>query len=106
MRFSLVSAMLTVLAWAGTTGMAFAGCREDLAAADRNLRKAHAGFEKRVGQGTDAVKCSAYKRLVAALSDQRAVIDRCDTGPNHARNVQDIDRQIASISPQMNEVCK
>jgi hypothetical protein len=99
----VVSLVLLASAWAASSAMA--GCREDHIAADQGLRKARAGLEKVTG-GTDGAKCSAFRRLVTALNDQRGVIARCDTGPNQSRNVQEIDTQIVSIAPQMREVCK
>lgn len=106
MRLSrFVSVMLVLLVSACAANPAMAGCREDLLTVDQNLRKARAGVEK-VAQGTDAAKCTAYRRHVSALSEQRSVIARCDTGPNQSRNVQAIDTQIVNLAPQVRELCK
>ncbi len=55
---------------------------------------------------TEAAKCSAYRRHIAALNEQRAVIARCDTGPNQAQNVSVIDSQIADFSRRAEASCK
>jgi len=93
------------LAIVGTTSPAFAGCREDHLAADQALRKARAGIEK-TALGTDAARCASYRRYLAALSGQREVIARCDTGPNQAQNVQAIDTEIATFAQRMRNLCK
>ncbi|MGL4260388.1 MAG: hypothetical protein ACRCTX_02125, partial [Afipia sp.] len=84
---------------------ASADCREDHAAADQNVRKARAGIEK-LTDGTDAAMCAAYRRYVAALTSQRGVIERCDTGPNRAQNVGAIDTAIADYNKRVEGVCK
>ena len=103
-RFVLV--MLALLASACAASSAVAGCREDHVAADQNLRKARAGIEKVAVQGTDAARCSAYRRYITALGGQREVMARCDTGPNQSRNVQEIDTEIASFAQRMRDLCK
>lgn len=98
-----VSIFLLASAWAADP--AIAGCREDHLAADQALRKARAGIEK-TALGTDAARCASYRRYLTALSGQREVIARCDTGPNQAQNVQAIDTEIATFAQRMRNLCK
>ena len=93
----------TLLACSG--GSAIADCREDHMAADQNVRRTRAAIEK-VMNDTEAAKCSAYRRHIAALGEQRAVLARCDTGPNRTKNVSDIDSQIADFSRRAKASCK
>ncbi len=86
-------------------GPALADCREDHMAADQNVRRTRAGIEK-VMNGTEAAKCVAYRRHVTALTEQRGVIARCDTGPNRAQNVSAIDGVIADFSRRAEDSCK
>ena len=86
-------------------GSATADCREDHAAADQNVRRTRVAIEK-VMNDTEAAKCSAYRRHIAALTDKRAVIARCDTGPNRAQNVGAIDSQITDFNRRAESSCK
>ncbi len=98
-------APLLLLAALVVTDPAIAGCREDHLAADQALRKARASIEK-TALGTDAARCASYRRYLSALSGQREVIARCDTGPNQAQNVQAIDTEIATFAQRMRNLCK
>jgi predicted phage gp36 major capsid-like protein len=86
-------------------GSAVADCREDHAAADQNVRRTRVAIEK-VMNDTEAAKCSAYRRHIAALTEQRGVIARCDTGPNRTQNVSAIDGQITDFSRRAEASCK
>jgi hypothetical protein len=103
-RLWVVPALVLLTPVCGASSV-LAGCREDHLAADQNLRKTRAGIEK-VAQATDAAKCAAYRRHVVALTEQRAVLARCDTGPNQARNIQAIDTQIANFAGRVRDVCQ
>jgi hypothetical protein len=104
------SRLLTVLA----TGIALlacgiesvaADCRQDHIAADQNVRRTRVAIEK-VMNDTEAAKCSAYRRHIAALTAQRGVIARCDTGPNQTQNVGAVDSQIADFSRRAEASCR
>jgi acetylglutamate kinase len=86
-------------------GPALADCREDHTAADQNVRRTRVAIEK-VMSGTEAAKCSAYRRHITALTEQRGVIARCDTGSNRAQNVSAIDGVIADFTRRAEASCK
>lgn len=83
---------------------AMADCRKDHIAADQNVRRTRAGIEK-LGESTEAARCAAYRRHISALTDQRAVMARCDTGPNQAQNVSSIDAIIADFNRRAEASC-
>ncbi|MDO8981335.1 MAG: hypothetical protein Q7V17_19125 [Afipia sp.] len=89
----------------GGVNAAMADCREDHEAADQNVRRTRAGIEK-LADGTDAAKCAAYRRYTAALSVQRGVIERCDTGSNRVQNVSAIDTGISEYNKRADAICK
>jgi hypothetical protein len=104
------SSLLTVVTigialLACSIGPVAADCRTDHTAADQNVRRTRAAIEK-VMNDTEAAKCSAYRRHIAALTEKRAVIERCDTGPNRAQNVSAIDSQIADFNRRAEASCK
>ncbi|WP_424627328.1 hypothetical protein [Bradyrhizobium sp. SYSU BS000235] len=102
----LLTALVTgIPLLACSIGSAAADCREDHAAADQNVRRTRVAIEK-VMNDTEAAKCSAYRRHIAALTDKRTVIARCDTGPNRAQNVSAIDSQIADFNRRAEASCK
>ncbi len=103
-RSSLFAAIAVVLMCGGVNA-AMADCREDHEAADQNMRRTRAGIEK-LADGTDAAKCAAYRRYIAALTAQRGVIERCDTGSNRAQNVSAIDTGIAEYNKRVDAICK
>ncbi len=86
-------------------GFAAADCRRDHIAADQNVRRTRVAIEK-VMNDTEAAKCSAYRRHIAALTAQRGVIARCDTGPNQAQNIGAVDSQIADFNRRAGASCK
>lgn len=102
-RSSLFAAIVVMLMCSVSSAMA--DCREDHEAADQNVRRTRAGIEK-LADGTDAAKCAAYRRYVAALTAQRGVIERCDTGPNRAQNVSAIDTGIAEYNKRADAICR
>lgn len=105
-RLSLLTALAaSVTLLACNIGLAAADCRQDHIAADQNVRRTRVAIEK-VMNDTEAAKCSAYRRHIAALTAQRGVIARCDTGPNQAQNVSAVDSQIADFSRRAEASCK
>jgi hypothetical protein len=104
-RSSLFAARVAMLLMFGVS-TAMADCREDHAAADQNVRRTRAAIEKLPDDGSDAAKCAAYRRYIGALTAQRSVIGRCDTGANRAQNVSAIDTAIADYNKRVEGVCK
>ena len=104
-RSKLLAAVALNISLSACVGSAAADCRQDHIAADQNVRRTRVAIEK-VMNDTEAAKCSAYRRHIAALGEQRAVIARCDTGPNRTKNVSDIDSQIADFSRRAEASCK
>jgi hypothetical protein len=105
-RSSLLTALATgIMLLTCSVGSAAADCREDHMATDQSVRRTRAAIEKVIND-TEAAKCSAYRRHIAALAEKRAVIARCDTGPNRAKNVSAIDSQIADFSRRAEASCK
>lgn len=102
-RSRLFAAVVAALMCGMTS--ALADCREDHAVADQNVRRARAGIEK-LTDGTDAAMCAAYRRYIAALTAQRGVIERCDTGANRAQNVGAINTAIADYNKRVEGTCK
>ncbi len=105
MQRSILFAGIFVMQVCGGVSAAMADCREDHDAADQNIRRTRAGIEK-LADGTDAAKCAAYRRYIAALTAQRGVIERCDTGSNRAQNVSAIDTGIAEYNKRVDAICK
>lgn len=101
-RSGLFAAIMMIF---GGASAAMADCREDHQAADQNVRRTRAGIEK-LTDGTDAAKCAAYRRYIAALTAQRGVIERCDTGSNRAQNVSAIDTGIGEYNKRAEALCK
>ena len=59
---------------------AAAACRDDLIKADQNLNRTRSELHKATSAAA-AVKCGAYRRHVASLTEVRNVFARCDTSP-------------------------
>lgn len=105
MRRAIWSAVIVVPILMCGVSAAMADCREDHEAADQNVRRTRAGIEK-LADGTDAAKCAAYRRYIAALTVQRGVIERCDSGSNRAQNVSAIDTGITEYNKRAEAICK
>ncbi|MGL5166361.1 MAG: hypothetical protein ACRC9K_10795 [Afipia sp.] len=103
-RSSLFAAIIVMQMFGGVTS-ALADCRKDHIAADQNVRRTRVGIEK-LADGTEAAKCAAYRRHIAALTEQRGMMARCDTGPNQAQNVSSIDTIIADFNKRAEVSCK
>lgn len=101
----LTAPTIGIILLACSVGSAVADCRADHMAADQNVRRTRVAIEK-VMNDTEAAKCSAYRRHIAALTEKRKVIERCDTGPNRAQNVSAIDSQIADFGRRAEASCK
>ena len=84
---------------------AAAACRDDLIKADQNLHRTRSELQK-AASAAPAVKCTAYRRHVASLTQVRGVFARCDTGANKAQNASATGAALAEFTRQMNESCK
>ncbi len=105
MRRAIWSAVFIAVLMCGATA-ALADCRDDHAAAGQNVRRTRAAIEKLPDNESDAARCAAYRRYIGALTAQRGVIERCDTGSNRAQNVSAIDTAIADYNKRVAGVCK
>jgi hypothetical protein len=52
------------------------------------------------------VRCAAYRRHVASLTQVRNVFARCDTGADMAKNAAQTNSALAEFTKQMRETCK
>lgn len=84
---------------------ASAACRDDLIKADQNLHRTRSELQK-AASAAPAVKCTAYRRHVASLTNVRRVFARCDTSTNKAQNAAATGAAIAEYTRQVNESCK
>jgi hypothetical protein len=83
---------------------AAADCREDLVKADQEFAKTRSALQK-AAEAAPAVKCAAYRRHIASLTQVRNVFARCDTSANKAKNAAQTNATIASFNKQMRETC-
>ena len=79
-------------------------CRDDLIKADQNIHRSRANLQK-ASTGAPAVKCTAFRQHVAVLNSVKAVMARCDTGPNKAANATQTNAAIAEFARQVRETC-
>jgi hypothetical protein len=52
------------------------------------------------------VKCAAYRKHVASLTEVRRVFARCDTSANKAANAAQTNTTLAAFTQQMQENCR
>jgi hypothetical protein len=96
--------LAALLAAAGSAAAETGACRDDLIRADQNIHRSRANLQQ-ASTGTPAVKCTAFRQHVAALNGVKAVITRCDTGPNKAANAAQTNAAIAEFARQVRETC-
>lgn len=101
--------MIRTLALAGvlaalTTVSAQADCRDDLVKADQNFAKTRSALNA-AATAAPNVKCAAYRRHVASLTEVRNVFARCDTSANKAKNAAQTNAALASFNKQAREAC-
>jgi hypothetical protein len=101
--------MIRTLALAGvlaafTVASAQADCRDDLVKADQNFAKTRSALQA-AATAAPAVKCAAYRRHVASLTEVRNVFARCDTSAGKAKNAAQTNAALASFSKQAREAC-
>ena len=99
-----LSLVALLLAAAGSAAAETGACRDDLIRADQNIHRSRANLQK-ASTGAPAVKCTAFRQHVAALNGVKAVITRCDTGPNKAANAAQTNAAIAEFARQVRETC-
>jgi hypothetical protein len=98
------AALACVLAacWAAA---ASAACRDDLIKADQDFAKSRSALQASASAGPP-VKCAAYRRHVASLTQVSKVFARCDTSANKAKNAAQTSSALADFTRQMNDACK
>jgi hypothetical protein len=94
-------ALLVVVAAASPAG---AACREDLIKADQNFNRTRSELQQ-AATAAPAVKCGAFRRHVASLTEVRNVFARCDTGSAKAANASQVNASLVAFSKQMRENC-
>jgi len=102
---SIVALSLAALLATAATAAAESGtCRDDLIRADQNVHRSRDNLQK-ASTGAPAVKCTAFRQHVAVLNSVKAVMARCDTGPNKAANATQTNAAIAEFARQVRETC-
>ena len=86
-------------------GSASAACRDDLIKADQNFAKTRSELQGVAGAAAP-VKCAAYRKHVASLTEVRNVFARCDTGSDKTKNATQTNAALAEFTKQMRESCK
>jgi hypothetical protein len=94
-----------VLLAAFACGAAHADCRGDLVKVDQHFNRTRSDLQK-AATATPPVKCAAYRRHVASLTEVRKVFARCDTGANKAANAAQTNTELAVVTKQMQENCR
>ena len=97
----LAGALLAVL----LVDPAAAACRDDLIKADQTFNRTRSDLQK-AASATPPVKCRAYRRHVAALTEVRKVFARCDTSASKAANAAQTNTALAEFTTQMRESCR
>ena len=86
-------------------GIANAACRDDLIAADQNLNTTRSALQQ-AASAAAPVKCVAYRKHIASLTQVRSVFARCDTSAGKAANAAQTNTAIAAFTKQMQDACK
>jgi hypothetical protein len=94
-----------VLLAASACGSAFADCRDDLVKADQHFNRTRSDLQK-AASATPPVRCAAYRRHVASLTEVRKVFARCDTSASKEANAAQTSTALAVFTKQMQESCK
>jgi hypothetical protein len=101
---------MRTLCWAAVIATAAcasasAACRDDLIKADQNINRTRSELQK-AASAAAPVKCVAYRRHVASLTEVRNVFARCDTSADKAKNAAQTKSAIAEFTRQMRDSCK
>jgi hypothetical protein len=84
---------------------ASADCRGDLVKSEQNLNRTRGDLQQ-AATATPPVKCAAYRKHVASLTEVRNVFARCDTGADKAAHAAQTGTALAALTKQMQESCK
>ncbi len=101
MRTTLIGVLLA----AATCASASAACRDDLIKADQNINRTRSELQQ-AASAAPPVKCVAYRRHVASLTEVRKVFARCDTSAGKAQNAAQTNSALAEFTRQMRDSCK
>jgi hypothetical protein len=99
------AAVAAAVAFIAVGASASAACRDDLIRADQNFNRTRSALQN-AASAPPPVKCTAYRRHVASLTEVRNVFARCDTGAGKAKNAAQTKSAIAEFTRQMRESCK
>jgi hypothetical protein len=94
-----------VLLTAAACASANADCRSDLVKSEQNLNRTRGDLQQ-AATATPPVKCAAYRKHVASLTEVRNLFAHCDTGANKAANAAQTNTALAALTKQMQESCK
>ena len=102
--------MMRVLSLAGAMlafacASASAACRDDLIKADQNFNRTRSELQN-AASAAAPVKCAAYRKHVASLTEVRNVFARCDTGGDKAKNAAQTNAALGEFTRQMRASCK
>jgi hypothetical protein len=100
-----LAGLLLLVSCTGWTAAASAACRDDLIKADQDFSKTRTALQGAAG-AAPPVRCAAYRRHVASLTQVRNVFARCDTGADKAKNATQTNSALAEFTKQMRETCK
>ena len=84
---------------------AHAACRDDLIRADQDFSATRTALQA-AANAAAPVKCAAYRRHVASLTQVGKVFARCDGSAEKAKNAAQTNAALADFRKQMNETCK
>jgi hypothetical protein len=104
MRILGVFGIVIVIACLGAS-QALADCRDDLVRADQEFSKSRTALNA-ASNATPPVRCAAYRRHVASLTQVSKVFARCDTGSEKSKNATQTNSALADFRRQMNDACK
>ena len=94
-----------VLLAAFASGSASADCRDDLVKADQHFNRTRSDLQK-AADATPPMRCAAYRRHIASLTEVRSVFARCDTSANKQANAAQTKTTLVEFTRQMQESCK
>jgi hypothetical protein len=103
-RVSTSLSLALLVAGVGSAAAQPANCRADLIKADQGIHRSLDTVQK-AKNAAATVKCAAFRQHIAALNGVKAVMARCDTGPNKAANAAQTNSAIATFAKEMREAC-
>ena len=87
------------------SGSASADCRDDLVKADQHFNRTRSDLQK-AADAAPPMRCAAYRRHIASLTEVRSVFARCDTSANKQANAAQTKTTLVEFTRQMQESCK